>query len=175
MSVSKTEAGLQVIKDRTGDLTPRQRSALILVDGKRTLAQLLAATAAAGVAETDVRRLFDLGLVKDDALPTPAPAATTGVKNHAPPSADPAAPADPADPADPAGAAAPTVPAQERYQRAYPLATKLTAALGLRGFRLNLAVEAAGSYEQLRDLAPKILDAVGAEKFAPLKAALKGE
>ena len=50
MIVIKTEAGHQVIKDRSVPLTPRQRSALILVDGKRTLEQLLAATTAAGVA-----------------------------------------------------------------------------------------------------------------------------
>ena len=47
------------------------------------------------------------------------------------------------------------VPQEEgrrRYQSAYPLATKLTASLGLRGFRLNLAVEAAGSYEELLEV-----------------------
>jgi len=35
----------------------------------------------------------------------------------------------------------------ERYAEAYPIATQLTADLGLRGFRLNLAVEAALDYE----------------------------
>ena len=41
--------------------------------------------------------------------------------------------------------------------RPIPIATQLTAALGLRGFRLNLAVEGATSYEQLAaQLAPKI-------------------
>jgi hypothetical protein len=62
----------------------------------------------------------------------------------------------------------------ERYQQAYPLAVKLVAGLGLRGFRLNLAVEAAGSYEQLLELFPKIQDAVGAREAKALEAALKG-
>ena len=58
--------------------------------------------------------------------------------------------------------------AQARYAEAYPIATRLTGSLGLRGFRLNLAVEAATSYKALRDLGPRIRDAVHAGKFAPL-------
>ena len=60
----------------------------------------------------------------------------------------------------------------ERYQDAYPIATALTANMGLRGFRLNLAVEGAGSYEKLLELSPKIREAVGDEKFARLDRAL---
>ena len=44
--------------------------------------------------------------------------------------------------------------------------------LGLRGVRLNLAVEGATSYEDLLALSPKIRDAVGVDKFAPLAKAL---
>jgi len=65
-----------------------------------------------------------------------------------------------------------TVSAQAHYSKAYPIATRLTARLGLRGFRLNLAVEAAGDLEKLRHLAPKIKDAVGLEKFQELENAL---
>jgi len=42
----------------------------------------------------------------------------------------------------------------------------------LRGCRLNLAVEGAGSFEQLAALVPRIREAVGAEKFVPLALAL---
>lgn len=142
----KTQAGQQVLKDRSVTLTPRQRAVFILIDGKRSLDDVLAATAAAGVTREDVDRLFALGLIEDAA---PAPIKT-------------AAPA----------AAASTKSPQERYAAAYPIATQLTAGLGLRGLRLNLAVEAAGSYEDLLGLAPRIREAVGAEKFAPLEAAL---
>ena len=45
---------------------------------------------------------------------------------------------------------------QQPYRDAYPLATQLTAALGLRGFRLNLAVKSVGNIEQLVELAAKI-------------------
>ena len=62
----------------------------------------------------------------------------------------------------------------ERYQAAYPVATELTASLGLRGFRLNLAVEAAGSFADLAALAPKIRQAVGDVPFTRLDRALFG-
>ena len=62
----------------------------------------------------------------------------------------------------------------DRYKDAYPVATALTAELGLRGFRLNLAVEGAGSFADLSALAPKIREAVGDAKFAKLDKALFG-
>ena len=54
------------------------------------------------------------------------------------------------------------------------MATQLTASMGLRGFRLNLAVEAAGSYAQLVQLFPKIKEAAGAEKSKALEDSLRG-
>ena len=66
----------------------------------------------------------------------------------------------------------PTLSAQAHFLMAYPIATRLTAALGLRGFRLNLAVEAAGDLDKLKELAPRIKEAVGAEKYQDLDDAL---
>jgi hypothetical protein len=60
----------------------------------------------------------------------------------------------------------------QRYRDAYPVAIRLTSGLGLRGFRLNLAVEAAADYDALRRVAPKIKEAVGLLKYAELAAAL---
>ncbi len=153
MSIVKTEAGQQVMKDRSVPLTPRQRSAFILFDGKKTVEDVLSATAPMGVTSADIEHLLTLGLL----------AHTQRVQ----PTAEPVpAPAPPATKADPAGTP------QERYATAYPLAIKLTSGLGLRGFRLNLAVEAATSYEQLLAVAPKIREAVGPEKYVPLGRAL---
>ena len=154
MLIVKTEAGHRVMKDRSIPLTPRQRSAFILFDGKRTLEQVLSATAVTGVTREDIDKLFELGLVMDAApqetaaevAAAAAQAAAVEHHKHRTP--------------------------QERYAEAYPIATRLTAGLGLRGFRLNLAVEAAGSYEQLLEVAPKIREAVGPEKYAPLDDAL---
>ena len=154
MLIVKTDLGHQVMKDRSVPLTPRQRSAFILFDGKRTLDQVLQATAPMGVTRDDVDKLIDLGLVTDaqpeqtaaDAAAAKAQAEAVEHHKHR--------------------------TAQERYADAYPIATALTASLGLRGFRLNLAVEAATNYEELQAVAPKIREAVGPEKFKPLDSAL---
>jgi len=44
-------------------MTPRQRSAFILFDGRRTLAEVLGATSGLGVTMPDVDRLVELGLL----------------------------------------------------------------------------------------------------------------
>ena len=66
----------------------------------------------------------------------------------------------------------PSQNSQDHYSKAYPIATRLTAKLGLRGFRLNLAVEAAGDLAKLQQLGPKIREAVGPEKYQELERAL---
>ena len=63
---------------------------------------------------------------------------------------------------------------QERYLLAKPLATQLTASLGIMGFRLNLAVESASGTEDLRALLPKIQAAVGVRECQELERVLKG-
>ena len=162
MIYAKTETGQRVIKDRSVPLTPRQRSAFILFDGKRTVDGVLAATAGMGVTAEDIQFMADSGLL----------AVVEGAAAAAPARPPAVAPV-----AAPEQAAAPAVVRssrtdQERYQDAYPIATALTANMGLRGFRLNLAVEGAGSYEKLLELSPKIREAVGDEKFARLDRAL---
>ena len=153
----KTETGVQVMKDRSVTLNPKQRSAFILFDGKRTLDQVLEATAAMGISRADIEQLVSLGLLCDPAVRSGAPepfhadtipAALAGLPE------------------------APARPPQQRYADAYPIAIQLTSSMGLRGVRLNRAVEGAGSYEQLAALAPRIREAVGPERFLPLALAL---
>jgi len=166
----KTQAGQQALKDRHGGLSSRQRSAFILFDGKRTLDEVLVATLNMGISMADVQMMVDQGLLeplagaKAHAGGAPAAAAVAAAA-HAPVPA-PMAEAAPA----PAGEAARTP--SERFQQAYPIAIELTAGLGLRGFRLNLAVEGAGGYDELAHLAPKIRDAVGEAGYSRLKQAL---
>jgi hypothetical protein len=150
MPIVKTEAGQRVLKDRSLPLSQRQRSAFILFDGRKTVDEVLKATAGMGVTAADIDHLFGQGLLADTQRTQPLDAgAPVGVPEGAA-----------------GGTATPT--AQERYAAAYPVAIKLTSALGLRGFRLNLAVEAAGSYEALLAVAPRIREAVGAEQYAEL-------
>src|SRR2546421_10292114 len=134
MLIVKTDLGHRVMKDRSIALTPRQRAAFILFDGHRKLEQVMKATQPVGVTKEDVDKLFELGLLMDakpeetkaEAAAAIAEAEAVEHHKHRTP--------------------------QERYAEAYPIATALTAGLGLRGFRLNLAVEAATNYEQLLEV-----------------------
>lgn len=162
MVLVKTQAGQDAMKDRHGGLSSRQRSAFILFDGKRTMGEVLAATAAMGITQEDVQTMIAQGLLAS-AGGGPLPSAPE----------TPAAPAAAAAAAEPA-ASETARPSQQRYKDAYPVATAMTAALGLRGFRLNLAVESTSSFEDLAALAPKIKEAVGEAKYEPLRKALFG-
>lgn len=170
MKLKKTETGLRVLKDRSVPLTPRQRAAFILFDGKSTVDQVLAATGGGGVTREDVDHLVASGLLApvDGASAEPAASPVAAIPVQAPASAPAPAPAA----AEPAGESGRS--AQQRYQDAYPIATRLTASLGLRGFRLNLAVEAALNVDQLRELGPRIRDAVGDKAYRELDQALNG-
>jgi hypothetical protein len=106
MSMSKTAAGHQVLKDRSAGLPQRLRAALILIDGHRSLEDVLAATARSGVTRADIERLMAMGLVADepgDSYPVPLLTDTA---------------------------------ARERYMKAYEIATRLTANLGTRDLNL---------------------------------------
>lgn len=156
----KTQAGQEALKDRHGGLSSRQRSAFILFDGKRSLSEVLAATAAMGITQDDVQTMIAQGLLAPAggaSLPRPA---EQGGAVESPPAE--------------AATGETARPSQQRYKDAYPVATAMTAAMGLRGFRLNLAVESASSFEDLAALAPKIKEAVGEEKYEPLRKALFG-
>jgi hypothetical protein len=152
MKYGKTEFGQQAFKARSAALTPRQRSAFILFDGRKSVDEVLAMTAGLGVSAVDVHSMVDAGLLELVSRAVPVPRLETE-----PLFLEPAVGLTPA----------------QRFARAWPIATRVTANLGLRGFRLNLAVEGASGYEQLRDLLPKIREAVGAEKALELEQALK--
>lgn len=65
MILVKTAKGQQVLKDRSVPLTPAQRAAFILVDGKRSVTELVKSTAGVGVTRADVDQLRLLGLVDE--------------------------------------------------------------------------------------------------------------
>jgi hypothetical protein len=156
MRLTKTEAGKKAISDRSIILSPKQRSALIIFNGERSLEDVLKMVAGLGFTMADVDHMVSLGLLTD-VNPASILKAEAPIKI-----------------AEPLGGFVELNEAQSRYKIAYPLATQLTASMGFRGFRLNLAVEAAGSYSQLVQLFPKIKEAAGAEKSLALENALRG-
>lgn len=156
MKLIKTEIGQQAFKERSPLFSARQRTAFIMFDGNKLVEQVLAGAAGLGLTQEDVDYMVAQGFL------APAPGEAVIAQAEAA-----------------QAAAAQTVAnsfkahsAQDRYKEAKPIATKLTAALGLRGFRLNLAVESAGGFDELLALLPKIKDAVGAKACEELERTL---
>ena len=158
MKYSKTEAGQSAFKERSILLSARQRSAFILFDGKRTVAQVLEAAAGLGITQADIDHMMAQSFLAAVELPVPVAAAQPPV----------------AAPEPSLVASLGERSSQDRYKEAKPLATKLTAGLGLRGFMLNLSVESAAGYEDLLALLPKIQAAVRTKACRELEAALNG-
>ncbi len=158
MKYIKTEAGQQAFKERSTALSSRQRTAFIMFDGNKTVEQVLVATSGMGVNPSDVDHMVELGFL------TPAPGQALLAEAQA-------AQAAAQQSAVEAFSARST---QDRYKEAKPLATQLTAKLGLRGFRLNLSVESASGFEELLVLLPKIKEAAGPQACQELERALKG-
>ena len=156
MRLIKTEVGKKAISDRSITLSPRQRSALIIFNGERSLDDVLIMLVGLGFTKADVDHMVSLGLLEEVSQPV-------ALRVNAPIKA-----------VEELGGFVELNEAQSRYKLAYPLATQLTAGMGFRGFRLNLAVEAAGSYSQLVQLFPKIKEAAGAVKSSALENALRG-
>jgi hypothetical protein len=169
MHYIKTEAGKDAMKSHSNVLSPKQRSGLIMINGERRIEDILKMVAGIGFTMADVSHLEELGLIAALSGSAPSNAAANSSLN-----ASVATNLAEVKSVEPLGGFVDIDAAQARYRLAYPLATKLTAGMGLRGFRLNLAVEAAGSYSQLVQLFPKIQEATGAEKAKALENALRG-
>jgi hypothetical protein len=156
----KTEAGQNAFKTRSVELSSRQRSAFLLFDGKRTLNDVLKATSGLGITSDDINDLVAKGFLAPFSASEPTAAVDTV----------PAAMEEVLTSQGDASAA--RLSNMQLYQLAYPVATRITAQLGLRGFRLNLAVEAASGYDDLVALLPKIAIAAGDKAAAELRRAL---
>ncbi len=185
LTYHKTETGQLALHDRSASLSRRQRSAFIMFDGRRSVADVLRLTAGLGVTEDDIAHIRRLAYLEENDVISGFFSAT-----HAQPTQPPSLypefdesirpPAEhlldsvlPSSGRPGIGPVSPSADAQASYLKAYPIATRLTSELGLRGFLLNLAVESAGSLEKLRELAPKIGAAVGPVKFRELEDALR--
>ena len=161
MSYGKSQAGQLAFKERSPLLTARQRAAFILFDGVKSLQQVLTATSGLGITLADIEHMVAHGFLHDAASVSTLPSSI------APPPAPSLTSAKPVTAIDGRSN-------QARFSEAWPLATQLTATLGLRGFRLNLAVEAASGFDDLLALFPKIQAAAGVEKSQALERALNG-
>lgn len=154
---AKTEAGRIEIQSRALVRERAQRNLLLLIDGVRSDAVLLGDLA--GISTADFLTLEALGLITSTQRPTAGGRA-------APPS--PPAPAAPT----PAGAGAEAAPLD--YAQFTAALTKLIASeLGLRGFVLTLAVEKAGTADELQAVAQRALTQIRERKGEAVAAAAR--
>jgi len=144
----KTEAGRVEMQSRTLVKERARRNLLLLIDGLKTDAMLLGGLA--GITAADFEALHELGLIE--------PVAEAPARPHrANPAAAPAAPVAPAEPA------APAVPL-DYAQFTAALTQMISAELGLRGFVLTLAVEKAGTIQELQAVAQRTLAQIAERK-----------
>ena len=132
-----------------------QRNLLLLIDGHKTEEMLLANVV--GITPDDFSALEAMGLIEPVA-PSGGRAAT---RPAAPASAPSAAPA--------AGAPATATPGEplDYAHFTQTLTQLISKELGLRGFTLTLAVEKAGTIEELMDVANRAIDQIRDRKGLP--------
>ena len=139
----KTAAGADEVKARSRALPPRLRTMLIMVDGTRTAAQLLAAATTLGAPADFLSTLLQMGLVEvRTEARTAAPAAAMPAEQATPemdlPSTD-----------------------GERFRVAQKFMNdSVVDALGLRAFFFTLKLEKAANCDDLRLLLPEFFKAV---------------
>ena len=172
MTVSKTALGLQVMKDRSMGLSPQQRSALILCDGKRSLEEVLRMTSGVGVTTQDMQKLLEMGLIETGSgggaqqAPAPAPVTAPALVSAPAPMPRASVPAALADSAPQSGV---------DFQQALDGAITLCSNLGFKSFGLNMALTGVDNIEKLQKLAPEIRRAAGDAKYKPLHALIFGK
>lgn len=169
----KTEAGRVEIRSRARVRERAQRTLLLLIDGSRTQAMLLSDLA--GISDADFLALQALGLI------APAPPLSPGAGDRAAPLSASSPATSPASPPAPAvSAAVPAAantdtadtdtdtdadPAPLDYAQFTAMLTKLISSeLGLRGFGLTLAVERAGTADELQAVAQRALTQIRERK-----------
>lgn len=145
----KTAKGKKEIATRSGRLAPRLRTLLVLVDGRRTVEELLHHVAGIGLHGEALAELLEHGYIVpatgDD------PAATVAVTVAGPP--------------------APKPPTQ--FQAVYDFYNNtIKNTIGLRGFTLQLKVEKACNIDDLRELRQPYIEAVQKARGGEIATAL---
>jgi hypothetical protein len=149
----KTDAGRIEMQARALVKERAQRNLLLVIDGVKTEEMLLANLA--GITADDFAALQSLGLI----APVNAPSASRVG----------ASPSGRAAPAPAAAAAAPL----DYAQFTETLTQMISKELGLRGFVLTLAVEKAGTIEELQAVAQRTLEQIAQRKGEAAAAAAR--
>lgn len=156
---AKTDAGRTEIQARALVKERAQRNLLLVIDGVKTDEMLLASLA--GITRDDFVALQSLGLIMPVAAPvTGRSSASASSRSSAPPAAPQAPESEP--------------PAALDYaQFTAALTQMISKELGLRGFMLTLAVEKAGTIEELQAVAQRTLAQIAERKGEAVAAAAR--
>ncbi len=161
--LKKTDKGLEALRSRDPALPKRLRTAFILFDGNKNVAQVMQLLPSSPALELeDIYAMLQAGWLEllNPSLAPQVPART------APSAATVAATQQKAA----ASAQRPSIrnPA-DRYQQAYTVLTHMLGEMGLRGFKLQLAVEKADGYEGLLALLPRLQASFDAQKMRKIE------
>ena len=188
----KTDKGRQEIATRATHLAARQRTLLLLVDGRRDTIELMAKVAGLGLDEKALVDLLDGGFIRvhDDAAATntdtAAPAADAAATDTAAlPERSPSQQHDTTPAVRPALAADPTAlrsaaskgilrDGETQYQALYNFFNEtIRSAIGLRGYALQLKVERATTIADFHALRQAYLEGVLKAKGPELEHSLR--
>ena len=150
----KTAAGRQALKERAETMPRKYHFPCLMCDGVRDSADILAASVQHGFTSVDLYEMVQLGFVEPVSTKVPTRLADAPVPS----------------------AAIQALPSQQQasvFFDASKLATALSANLGLRGFRLNMAVQTANNLTDLDALLPQLEKALGSAAVKPLADLLK--
>ena len=154
----KTAAGRLALKERSETMPRKYHFPFLMCDGVRDAADILVASAQHGFTSIDLYQMVQLGFIEPASVEHVAAAPLQQAQDA------PAAIA-PENVATTLNAAL--------FIQAEHLATSITAKLGLRGFRLNMAVERTNNLADLKALLPQIEEAAGPLAAKPLADFLK--
>lgn len=171
----KSDMGREEIVTRKYKLAPRMRSLLVLVDGKKSVADLLQQVAGLGLDQASLNELYELGFVEPATtmVTTTRSQSSATTYTDAPRNAAPLA----AQEAEVAVTVRPSAPGLIGAEQLLALQTffntTIKNTLGLRGFTLQLKAERAMSMPDFLDLRQPYFDAVAKSKGNEMAIALR--
>ena len=151
----KTELGRRALKERSEAMPRKYHFPFMMCDSVRDHADILTAEARTGFSFSDIEQMIQLGFI----APLPPKAVAARLDSVTTPVV-----------------AVQTMPTQAQanvFFEASKIATALSANLGLRGFRLNLAVQTASNLADLDALLPQLEKALSSQAVKPLADLLK--
>jgi hypothetical protein len=170
----KTNLGRKMLKEHSPDLPKRFLFAFILCDGKRDHTEIIKIEQKAEFSEDDINKMLELKIIEPSIQEKTVPqlelddetlmqqAIQAAAENNTEESDQEEDTSD-----------RPTASESETFLKVSKIANDLSSKLGLMGFRLNLAIQRAGTCDDLRALIPQLEKAFGQSAIKDMADMLK--